>query len=156
MYERAEPLTFFENGTQLTDAEIDAFEERVRVRLPAEYRAFLMSHNGGRVEPRTLHRHPTHQIQYFLSIGPPMDAAPCWDMYRNPEFPRMPPEHIPIAACEGGDLLTMIVDGPQRGQIFHWDHEEEGEDAYTYENLTLVAGSLDELLATLEPLALDL
>lgn len=140
-------LEFTDEGAPLQDADLDAFESQVGVRLPAEYRAFLKSHNGGRVEPRTLRMRPSSQIQYFVTIGPPIDAVYYWDMFKNTK--RMPPEHIPIARCDGGDLLTMVTEGPTRGQIFYWDHEEEGDETYTYDNLYLVAASLDDLLAGL-------
>jgi hypothetical protein len=61
----------------------------------------------------------------------------------------MPPEHIPIARCEGGDFLTLVVDGSARGQVFYWFHEEEGDETFTYDNLYFVASSLDELIAGL-------
>jgi hypothetical protein len=155
MSERPQTPRFFEEGPPLRDADIDAFEQRVGVPLPPEYRAFLLVHNGGRVEPATLYAYPSAAIQYFLSIGGPIDASTCWDTFRNPAYPRMPPEHFPIAECEGGDLLTMVFEGPERGHIYHWDHEEEGDDTFTYENLTVVATSLDELLAGLQPIDPD-
>jgi hypothetical protein len=144
-------LQFTDEGTPLRDADLDEFEKRFGIRLPAEYRAFLLQHNGGRVEPRTLRALRSAQIHYFVSIGPPVDAAYYWDTFKHPTCPRMPPEHIPIARCEGGDLLTLVIDGPERGQIFHWDHEEEGNETFTRANLTLVATSLEDLLASLEP-----
>lgn len=68
-------LKLTDEGAPVQDGELDAFEIQVGIRLPAEYRAFLKSHNGGRVEPATLGAHPTAAIQYFVSIGPPIDAA---------------------------------------------------------------------------------
>lgn len=149
MSERSQALQFYEEGAPLQDEDLDAFENRVGVRFPAEYRAFLLAHNGGRVEPRTFGDEWDGTIQYFLSIGPPFDATYAWETFRHPDYPRMPPEHIPIAYCEGGNLLTIVVEGPHRGQIFYWDHEEEGDETYTYDNLRFVATSLDELLASL-------
>lgn len=152
MIERLAPLRFTEEGAPLRDADLDAFEQQVGVRFPAEYRAFLLAHNGGRVEPRTFAEDSSGLIQYFLSIGPPIDAARVWDTFKHREYPRMPPEHIPIAECDNGDLVTMVIDGPRCGEIFHWDHEEEGDETYTYDNLTFIATSLDELLAGLHDL----
>ncbi len=142
-------LEFSDEGAPVQDAELDAFESKVGVRFPAEYRAFLKSHNGGRVRPATLRAHPNGRIKSFVSIGPPVDATYYWQTFKIPKEPRMPPEHIPIARCDGGNLLTLVIDGPTRGQIFYWDHEEEGGDTYTYDNLTLVAANLDDLLANL-------
>jgi hypothetical protein len=149
MAERSTPLEFEDEGKPLQDADIDAFEKRVGVRFPSEYRAFLLAHNGGRVKPAVLGGFPRGEIQNFLSLGPPEDAAMTWSYFKIPTEPRMPPEHIPIADCRGGDLLTMVIDGPKRGQIFYWDHEEEGNETYTYDNLYFVAASLDELFAGL-------
>ncbi len=144
---------FNDGGALLQDAELDAFEKQVGARLPQEYRTFLKAHNGGRVRPRKLRMeagaYSTGLIQYFLSIGPPTFVERDWADLKDPAHLRMPPEHIPIAQCEGGDYLTLVTDGPKRGQIFYWDHEAEGDEVYTYDNLYFVAASLDDLLAKL-------
>lgn len=153
MFKRPTSLHFYDEGAPLDDAQLDTFEQQVRVRLPAEYRAFLMEHNGGRVRPRKLRMeagaYSTGSVQYFLSVGPPTHVEQDWADLKDPACPRMPPEHIPIAECEGGDYLTMVIDGPKRGQIFYWSHEEEGDETYTYDNLYFVAASLEDLLAGL-------
>ena len=43
-----------------------------------------------------------------LSIGLLAGAhTSTWGMFKDATHPRMPPEHVPIARCEGGDLLTI-------------------------------------------------
>jgi hypothetical protein len=146
-------LQFYEHGALLEDADLDQFEARVGVKLPPDYRRFLKEHNGGRVRPRRIPIQdgpfPTALIQYFLSINGPTFIDKDFEHVKDPDHPRMPPEHIPIAECEGGDYLTLVIDGPRRGQIFYWNHEEEGDETYTYDNLYFVAGSIEQLLASL-------
>lgn len=153
MSKRTKNLHFSEEGPPLHDADLDAFEAQVGARLPAEYRTFLKAHNGARVRPRKLRMeagaYSTGLIQYFTSLGPPSYVERDWADLKDREHRRMPPEHIPIALCEGGDYLTMVIDGPKCGQIFYWNHEEEGDETYTYENLYFVAASLEDLLAGL-------
>jgi hypothetical protein len=142
------PLTFYEQGTPLGDADLDAFEARVATTLPDEYRRFLKLHNGGRVRPRSVRIEDgpscTASIQDFLSLT---SLEKTWATFKEEPYARMPPEHIPIAICEGGDYLTLVAGGPMRGQILLWFHEEEGDETYTYDNLYFVASSLDELIA---------
>jgi hypothetical protein len=146
---------FSDEGAPLDAGAIDAFEQSVGVILPADYRAFLRAHNGGLVTPSAFHGERTGLIKQFLSIGPPFDAVKCWETFKHPEHPRMPHDNIPIARCQGGDLLTMVTDGPSQGHIFHWDHEDEDEDGPSNVNLTFVAGSLNDLIAMLAPLDMD-
>ena len=44
-------LTFGDPGPTLTPADIDQAEQRLGTRLPPDYRAFLLLHNGGTVQP---------------------------------------------------------------------------------------------------------
>jgi hypothetical protein len=47
-------VRFSESGPPINAADVDAFEKAHDVKLPAEYRNFLLQHNGGRPEPNHL------------------------------------------------------------------------------------------------------
>lgn len=147
-------VEFKNSGPPVSEADIDAFERERGVSLPDAYRRFLMAHNGGRPHPNGFPMsggcgRVIEPIQYFLSIGEPYSLAQRWHDFKHPEYPRMPPEFAPIAKCPGGDLLVIATAGKQLGEVFFWDHEEEGDETYTYDNLTPVAASVDELLGAL-------
>jgi hypothetical protein len=96
-------IRFTGSDSSPTPDEIAAFEARVRTRLPEELRTFLGRYNGGRVEPCEFAIRDrwtrSGMIQNFLSLA---TLEKKWSVLKNEQQPRMPPEHIPIAKCEGG------------------------------------------------------
>lgn len=153
-------LRFRETGAPTTSAELDAFERRAGLALPLRYRAFLEAHNGGRVAPAVFDIKGASScggsaIQYFLGFDDRYSIDEACSRLKDANDPRVPPEYLPIAECEGGDRLCIVVAGPKKGQIYFWDHEQEGYPEYTYENLYFVAEDIDALLAGLHELDVD-
>src|SRR5262245_25280271 len=44
-------IRIFNSQSPLTDSAVESFEKELGVRLPNDYRHFLLQHNGGRVVP---------------------------------------------------------------------------------------------------------
>jgi len=145
--------TFDNSGASLDEADVRRFEEVWKLSLPRDYRRFLFQQNGGWVEPAGFDV-PSGggggDIQYFFSLGKPFPIEDAARKFKHPDSPRVPPEYLPIAKCVTGDLLCLVVEGPQEGQIFFWDHEEEGDEKYTFDNLYFVARGIDDLLENLK------
>ena len=60
-----------ELGPPLSDADVEALEQQIGLRLPAVYKAFLLKYNGGRPSPSAfriqgLANNPTGNIKVFL------------------------------------------------------------------------------------------
>jgi hypothetical protein len=131
----------------LQEATVSSFESRNGIKLPPEYRAFLLRHHGGLPAPNFYWVVPgdwgsgietlygfgpdDYQLQQFLdgrvSLGIEVDLLPIGD----------------DGCC---NYLCLGVVGPRQGQVFYIDHEfspgEEGRERR-------LAGSFDEFLASL-------
>jgi cell wall assembly regulator SMI1 len=135
----------------LTPADLEAVEQRLGIRLPDDYRAWLLKHNGGRPKPAG--------FKYKLETGPYTDGVVAWFLglhdgpHENFERDcrwwkgqhRLPENLFPIADDPFGNLICMSFGGADKGKIYFWDHEEEGPEP-SYDNCHLIADSLQEFL----------
>ena len=90
------------------------------MRLPDDFRIFLLDHNGG--EPETNEfaipgLSNASGVNEFLSVNQIREES---ERYRD----RFPSGMIPIAFAEGGNLVFLALDS---GQVMFWDHELEHE-----------------------------
>lgn len=70
---------------------------------------------------------------------------------------RYPDGYVPIARCEGSNLLLMATGDEHAGRVVYWDHDgeaDDGEPART-DNLTPVADSFQALIEALTDDAID-
>jgi hypothetical protein len=122
----------------IDETQLAEFEATLQVRLPLDYREFLLKHNGGRPKPccfhvllgnflngdcitRFLGLHTSHQdsFQHFLTL------------YHG----RVPPNLLPITDLIQNDMLCLSVAGDDYGKIYCWDHNWESEGAPDYTNV---------------------
>ncbi len=130
-----------QGGYPLPDsARIDAAEKKLGLRFPETYRDFLMGHNGGRPDDDDFE---LSSVRYFLAIDgkPHHDLEHAWHSYSG----RIPAGLLPIAGDPGGNLILIGLRGKSKGQIYFWDHEEEGSP----EAASFLAASLEDFLASL-------
>lgn len=134
--------TIVDSGPPLCDQDVDRLAARHELQLPPGYRQFLLAHNGGRVRPAEISTAAVNtNVKHFYSIGQPYDIEKAWTTFRR----RVPDDCLPIARCEGGDLLCLVLRGAATGSVCFWSHEEHiGVGASA--DLVRVASSLDELL----------
>ncbi|WP_170229771.1 SMI1/KNR4 family protein [Polyangium fumosum] len=137
--------------------EIAMFEARKNVRLPVEYKDFLLKSNGGMPTPDGFEipgfhgQASTVNAFYGIHDGPKtkrLDWA-C-EVHRE----RIPADLIPIAYDAFGNEVCIGWKGKRRGKIYFWDHEDEldeqGLSRQDYGNVYLVANSLGEFLDSLK------
>ncbi len=129
--------------------DIVEFEETNEVSLPADYKNFLLEHNGGRPEPNILSE-PATDVQWLFG----MIEEPAWaslfnalDVYEG----RIPAWYMPIGIDSGGNLFIMSLFEENKGIIALWWHEDEAEQngADYFDNLTPVADSFTEFVSLL-------
>lgn len=145
-----------------TDAQITGVEMRFGGALPADYRQFLQSVNGGSpmaigVRPpadpdaddprRCLVGHPGHpfpdyafEVECFYGLGSP-------DAYEVESSSALPSEVlgrqvVAIAGNGSGDQLVLL--GPGDPAVYQWIHDED-------EPPVPMASSFTELLSLLQP-----
>ena len=125
-------------------ARLAAFEARIAAALPADYREFLVTHNGGGfvpdeiVLPGAAEPHATVGTVFGLHDGPNgLEAA-----FGN-VLGEVPAELLAFAEDVGGDLLCIGIRGEHYGRVYYWDHERStpGADQPGWDNVTLLAGS---------------
>jgi hypothetical protein len=136
------------NGT-VSDARMAAFETRLGVPLPADYRAFLRDTNGGVprrttfafVEGRT-RTESTLRYFYGLDLNRYDDIEHKLSMFEG----RVPGETLPIAGDPLGNLVCLVIRGKNVGQVLFWDHEKESSGRPTYRNMYKIADSFAALI----------
>jgi hypothetical protein len=151
-----------ESKAPVSAERIAMVEEALRIRLPAQYKQFLLEHNGGR--PKLC------AFNCRDKTGPYSDSVVNWFLaihdgkYNNFEWffrtfkvadARLPETLVPIAIDPGGNLICISVSGPDEGAVYFWDHELEPSPAdrstVGYPNVHLIADSFDEFLVNLRP-----
>ena len=120
------------------------FEEENNIKLPEDYKQFLIEHNGGQPFPCIS---PISDVQWIYGmVHEPNYASLFWhiDIFQR----RIPGWYFPIANDSGGNLYLMSLYHENHGTIAFWDHEGETEgDADQYfDNMKFVANSFTEFL----------
>ena len=138
-----------ELGPPLTEADIEWLEREISIRLPGEYRAFLLKYNGGRPSPgafpiQGLANNPFGNIQVFFRIGGPIESSNL-DWEYNVFAGRIPANLLAIACDDCGDLICLSLFGPDAGSVVFWDILNEPDEP-TYANVYPVADSFEEFL----------
>lgn len=101
--------------------EIKEFEETLGLRLPDDFKAFLLEYNGGR-PVNNIHPAVNTDIHWMLGLN----KDPLWSsLYFNVETyaNRLPKSTIPIAGDSGGNLFVMRLDETDYGMIGFWTHD---------------------------------
>ena len=108
-------------------AVIEAFEKRIQMSLPEDFRTFLQKTNGGKTADRCQFREGSIQQFYGLGIGfAYADLDWKFDTFVREE--RMPENCVPFASDEGGNQYVLVCQGKRRGQVWFWDHESGLDD----------------------------
>jgi hypothetical protein len=151
-----------DSAEPVSPEQLDRIERSLKLRLPAEYRSFLLRANGGVPEPRLFHyiaidedegtrRRQEGKIARFYPASPV--EAPGGQvnsfltLYQNMIPFGFPDWLLPIAGVEDaleGGMLCIAVKGKKQGRIYYWPEQEIGEDT-----LHGVADSFNSFLALL-------
>ncbi len=139
---------------QLTEQNLSELEQRTNIKLPEQYRNFLLKHNGGIPSPnrfKTLDGKVESMISNFLPIAAIEDDNLLEEIQGITQAELIPENLIPIATEPGDDRLVLSVGGSDYGKIYYWAWEEEPKRNHkpSYKYIRLVANSFDELLALL-------
>ena len=155
-------LAKFEGVRKATESQVANLERRLEAKLPNEYRAFLLAHNGGRPENGSIEvfGRTWDRYRYIACVDPiytlQKGAPPYFSLYHaiQTTLPLVPPGHLPTADS-GGNLITIDLK-TKIGCIYYFDHEhpeleDEEEDVngivrYKLKHATLLAGTFNELL----------
>lgn len=130
----------------VTSTDLDRFERNTGLRIPREYRDFLLCQNGGSPVKRNItwgrKAYQDTVLRKFFGISGASNLAIMLKIYAD----RIPRNTFPIASDEF-DNLILISERSKTHPVLFWDHEEELDRAEP----TQVAPSLLKFLAMLEP-----
>lgn len=146
----ASPYPIEDSYAPLRPQTLDRFEQLLEVKLPEQYRQFLLQSNGGRPRLNGFRvaqgdRASDEMLDYFLGIakGEEDDIVTSLQRYAD----RLAPGLLPIAYDAFGNLICLGLMQPFAGQVFFWDHELEPENGHPdLSNVALVALSFGAFL----------
>ncbi len=133
----------------ISEREIVDLESKCRIKLPVDYRDFLLKYNGGRPEPNCFD---------FKNTDDGSDVKLFYGFRKNYEYNlgkqielrqnRLPIDLFPIAEDSGGNVICIGIRGEYSGKIYFWDHELEADagEVPDFSNITLIADSFQEFL----------
>jgi len=148
--------TIYDSREPLDSSKIEQIEQELDYVLPREYRDFLLAHNGGQAVEGVFPIHdPPHDyhglLDQFMCVSP-QDTYNLLDWVSD-YIGRLPPNLLPVAVDQAGNLIVLSVAGPNTGKVYFWDHElEAGQgETPTYDNVYSVADSFQAFLNSLRP-----
>jgi hypothetical protein len=141
--------------------ELLAFEQELGVRLPEDYRQFLVSCNGGYVGGGLWFSGPTPTgesadagIHHVGGFRQESYFSLAW--HRECYEDRIPHDFLWIMDDPAGNAICLAFQGEHRGQIFFWDHENEPDEDWdgaveSAGNVQLLARSFVEFVKGVHP-----
>lgn len=130
------------------DEDIKSLEYNLGVRLPDDYKSFLLSHNGGVPTPSSFpvlsHPEKNLPIQLFFGIETSIvSVSISWNFETYKE--RIPDNSLPIGCSDFGDLICLVLSEDDYGWVIFWDLTgERGKD--NLDNVHKICGSFSEFL----------
>ncbi|MBS2100117.1 SMI1/KNR4 family protein [Carboxylicivirga linearis] len=136
----------YEGFGTLSSKTIEEFESRYTLRLPKDYRDFLVNNNGGRVIPNVFmsrNGEISSDIQFLFGFTEHTnyDIEQVKLAFKN----RIPENILPIACDSGGNIIGVGVGKDNYNQIMFWSHDA-GE---LKKDLFYLSGSFKEFMGSL-------
>ncbi len=144
-------MEFIESYNSISESDLLIIEEKIGYQLPAEYKLFLLKHNGGRPVLDGVRYENEHFdfVGHFYAIRGEMyhdDLLRQIEEYKD----MIPKGYLPIGESPGGDVFCISLKEPTKGALFHWDHEQANYDGEPWEyNMTKLSPSLTVFLEEL-------
>lgn len=124
--------------------DLDDFESLNQIKIPTDYKNFLLRTNGGApIYDSENESIPGVRWFYGFHEGENASIHDALSIYEG----RLPSWYFPIANDYAGNLYIMSLFEGNYGLIAFWDHEGElleGNAEQHFDNLTLVAESFSE------------
>jgi hypothetical protein len=111
-----------EGGPPISEGIVDELEHRLGIRLPGEYKKFLLTWNGGRPERDLINvpgcsASPLARVHFFFGIGDPIESCNIeWNLEWFGD--RLGTGLLPIATTEGVDKICISLASEE---IIFWD-----------------------------------
>ncbi|MDM5154770.1 SMI1/KNR4 family protein [Bacillus sp. DX1.1] len=115
--------------------EIENFEEKYNIKLPDEYKQFLLLNNGGKAEKRRFVTNDGRKegivessvvlfFPLFTETKPNLE-----EMFNKYNLGKVVPSHFfPIGYSIGESLVCLLVEGEEKGNIYYCDMDYFEQD----------------------------
>lgn len=140
----------------LKEEDLKHLESTLGVKLPQDYRAFMMIHNGGKPTVGVFNfaergAQTSASVRRFFTLD---DSHKFYSLNKHISIyhGRHPPGMVPVACDSFGNLILLDCADEHYGSVFFWDHENE-DPSGSRRNLSLISRSFDEFLSLLVPKA---
>lgn len=130
--------------SDISSEKLAEFESKHSIRLPEDYKEFLLTHNGGKPDPSCFNiKNDTSDVRIFYGLNNDgqYSVEVALKLYKN----RLSRDIIPIGSDSFGNQICLGVMGESQNKIYFWNHEFEG----TSKALTKVANSFSEFVDSL-------
>lgn len=151
-----EPL-MTRRGPDVDEAAIVAFEKRLGAKLPDDYRAFILTINGGRLAPENRRFAGRFVVNSMFSLDDPDEARRLVPSGGPDDAPSK--ELLRIAYDDGGNDIYIGISGTHRGEVWYWnvgDQRAEGSNPrvlwHDRRDVRVLARTFTEFLSRLGPL----
>src|SRR5947207_601541 len=137
--------------------EVAAFERRLLIHLPADYKSFLRTTNGGIPEPNcfTVPERGDAMVAILYGLrGQRTNADLDFEQPEATLWDPLPPGFIAIGHDPGGNSILLATHGEDAGRVFFWDRASfwvRDDGHYTFP----VAASFTEFAQSLRAFQTD-
>jgi cell wall assembly regulator SMI1 len=136
------------------DATILAFESKFNIKLPDEYRRFLLSHNGGNPSPKkiiTQDKKIESMVSTFFPLSDFTEDNLVNEFEGLTQARQIPPNFISIAMDPAENRIVLSIYGDDVGKVYYWSWDEEPKKpTCSYKYLRLIANNFDDFLSSLK------
>ncbi|MDR2492647.1 MAG: SMI1/KNR4 family protein [Coriobacteriales bacterium] len=158
-------MNITDSGEKLSEKDIAEFEEQFGIKLPSDYKAFMLENNGGTPEGEwafdffeaVREEESDSVIRGFdiLYINETMEDDDLKVGYTALlESGQIPDTLMPIAEDPYGNIVLLVVRGEHYGSVLFGNHElEEPETGHIV--TSFIAGSFTEFLEACHELEFD-
>jgi hypothetical protein len=119
-------VTFTGSFGPVSAQQLAALEKTLSVKLPAAYKKFLRTTNGGMPNPDcfTVPDHGDALCGVLFGIRDERRAADLeWEQEQAKQWDPLPRGFVAIGRDPGGNLLLLSTSGEQAGVVFYWDRK---------------------------------
>ena len=132
------------NGEKIEDTIMEKFERKFNIKLPNDYKSFLVNNNGGEIEgdwifdfyDNVIDKYNSSIVRNFFRIYKSKDDKDKYDnlekickvMWKEKTLSK---SILPFADDPGGNIICISLDSRDYGTIYFVNHEyEDSETGY--------------------------
>lgn len=129
-------MKLYNSGVEITEEDLLAVEENLRIKFPADYKAFIIKSNGGTpidnlmfdfIDVVTNDENNSDIREFFIFYKEENqkydNIMTIYHIMQNEE--QIGRGYFPIADDSGGNTICICVSGEDYGKVYFCDHELE-------------------------------